>query len=94
MTPIAPVEVVKRPPRKRRRLLPYQGEEGDSESLRSERLKKWTIGMGKRERELFRTLPSTSRAEPEPRNPPYRNEIASERGVVLLQERNGTCCRG
>ncbi|KAG6919533.1 hypothetical protein DXG01_005123 [Tephrocybe rancida] len=69
--------VHKQPPLKRRRTDDY------NHALRSTRLKRWTLGTGKRERERLRALETV---EP----PPQRmetDEIASERGVVLLSER-------
>ena len=57
-------------------------------SLRSERLKKWTVGLGRRERYRIRTLETVALNEPHlPK--PYTDEIAAERGVQLLPERGG-----
>ncbi|KAG6890309.1 hypothetical protein C0995_009515 [Termitomyces sp. Mi166 len=71
----APVH--KQPPLKRRRTDDY------NHALRSTRLKRWTLGTGKRERERIRALETT-----EPPTPPLQtDEISSERGVVLLPER-------
>ncbi|KAK0488804.1 transcriptional coactivator Hfi1/Transcriptional adapter 1 [Armillaria novae-zelandiae] len=78
-----PPDLPKPPPRKRRRTLPYQGP-GDDGSIRSERLKRWTVSVGKHERDriaaLESVLPSTG-----PRLD--TDEIQRERGVVLLPER-------
>ncbi|KAF5336035.1 hypothetical protein D9611_006202 [Ephemerocybe angulata] len=115
-----PAASSKPPPRKRRRtLLPYQGPgvPEDARTMRSMRLKRWILAMGKKERERVKKLPtlaaSSSSTQPppapmvvdgqpqppppivaqpqqpsEPSRPPL-DEIASERGVMLLQERGG-----
>ncbi|KAJ6598021.1 transcriptional regulator of RNA polII, SAGA, subunit-domain-containing protein [Mycena sp. CBHHK59/15] len=75
----------KAPPRKRRRVLPYQGptDDLDALSLRSARLKRWALSVGKRERErlkAFQAAPLDPRAL-------RTDEISAERGVVLLHER-------
>ncbi|KAF7294702.1 hypothetical protein MIND_01007400 [Mycena indigotica] len=75
----------KPPARKRRRVLPYQGPDEDSSALsyHSPRLKRWALSVGKRERERikgFQGVPLDIR-------PLAHEEIASERGVVLLAER-------
>lgn len=86
--PTPPPEAPKPPLRKRKRTLPYQGEDDDVATLRSTRLKQWTIGMGRRERERFRLLENAALStERRPRKD--RDEIAAERGVVLLPERGG-----
>ncbi|KIY70309.1 hypothetical protein CYLTODRAFT_347955 [Cylindrobasidium torrendii FP15055 ss-10] len=77
-----PPEVAKPNPRKRRRTLPYQGPDDHSRSIRSERLKRWTMTMGKHERHRIAGLRSM---EPQPRLD--LNEIAMDRGVSLLPER-------
>jgi hypothetical protein len=87
-----PPDVPKGPPRKRRRLLPYQGPDPDEPlTLRSSRLKRWTVGIGRRERDRIRNLKpvplSSSKREPRPEV----DEIANERGVKLLRERGGMC---
>ncbi|PPQ65490.1 hypothetical protein CVT26_000130 [Gymnopilus dilepis] len=77
----------KPPPAKRRRtLLPYQGPTVPDEerSIRSARLKRWALSMGKRERERLKTVPVP--ADP-PRPRKETDEIASERGLELLPER-------
>ena len=88
--PTPPPDVPKPPTRKRRRTLPYQGPDpNEMTTLRSERLKKWTVGLGRRERERIRALETVAMNEtPYPR--PYTDEIAAERGVQLLPERGGT----
>ncbi|KAJ7184337.1 transcriptional regulator of RNA polII, SAGA, subunit-domain-containing protein [Mycena filopes] len=75
----------KPPPRKRRRVLPYQGPEEDVDalSLRSARLKRWTLSLGKRERERLKSF----QAAPLDARPLLHDEISAERGVVLLPER-------
>lgn len=74
----------KPPPRKRRRIeLPFQGDPAESRSLRSARLKRWTLAVGKRERERIQALDADP---PRPLAVP-RDEIAAERAVVLLPER-------
>ncbi|KAK0202927.1 transcriptional regulator of RNA polII, SAGA, subunit-domain-containing protein [Desarmillaria ectypa] len=78
-----PPDLPKPPPRKRRRTLPYQGP-GDDGSIRSGRLKRWTVSVGKHERDRIATLESL----PPPTGPLLdTDEIARERGVVLLPER-------
>lgn len=84
--PTPPPDAPKAPPRKRRRLLPYQGEDDHETSLRSNRLKRWTVGMGRRERERVYgieavALTSERRAD--------GDEIRAERGVQKLEERGG-----
>lgn len=91
--PTPPPDVPKPPPRKRRRTLPYQGTgNNDTTTLRSDRLKKWTLGLGRRERERVRQL--ANMAVPlESRPQQYKDEIMAERGVHLIPERGGmfTC---
>jgi len=76
----------KPPPRKRRRVLPYQGpaEDLDALSLRSARLKRWALSIGKRERERLKSFQAT----PLDTRPLLSDEISAERGVTLLNERN------
>ncbi|KAJ7583433.1 transcriptional regulator of RNA polII, SAGA, subunit-domain-containing protein [Mycena floridula] len=82
--PTPPVEVPKPPPRKRRRVLPYQGPDVPDEALglRSSKIKRWVVSLGKNERERVRNLRALPIA-------PRRDldEISSERGVTLLSER-------
>ncbi|TFK44585.1 transcriptional regulator of RNA polII, SAGA, subunit-domain-containing protein [Crucibulum laeve] len=85
-----PASLPKPPPQKRRRtLLPYQGPQTpeDARTLHSSRLKRWTLSMGKRERERLHALQNV----PPPIDPPRPrkdvDEISRERGVVLLHER-------
>ncbi|CAK5264299.1 unnamed protein product [Mycena citricolor] len=75
----------KPPARKRRRLLPYQGpdEHPENLSLRSTRLKRWALSVGKQERERLKSF----QASPLDARPLVSDEIASERGVILLHER-------
>ncbi|RPD64413.1 hypothetical protein L226DRAFT_533693 [Lentinus tigrinus ALCF2SS1-7] len=81
------LDVPKPPPRKRRRTLPYQGQDDlEMTTLRSERLKKWTVGLGRHERDRIRALEAVASNEP-PQPRPYTDEIAAERGVQLLLER-------
>lgn len=72
-----------------RRTLPYQGPDNyDPATLRSERLKRWTVGMGKRERDRVRALQTyASTVETQPQE--WKDEIVAERGVLLLPERGG-----
>lgn len=57
-------------------------------TLKSARLKRWALGLGKRERERVRNMqPVALSTKYEPR--PETDEIASERGVQLLKERGG-----
>ena len=87
--PTPPPDAPHAPPRKRRRLLPYEDPDGHSTSLRSSRLKQWTVGMGRRERERVRGLESAAlSSERRPRR--EKDEIAAERGVQLVLERGGT----
>ncbi|KAJ7090342.1 transcriptional regulator of RNA polII, SAGA, subunit-domain-containing protein [Mycena belliarum] len=75
----------KPPPRKRRRLLPYQGpEDADALCLRSTRLKHWALSVGKRERERLKSFQATPLD-----TRPLRSgdELSAERGVSLLPER-------
>ncbi|KAH9072111.1 transcriptional regulator of RNA polII, SAGA, subunit-domain-containing protein [Lactarius deliciosus] len=82
-----PPDPPKGPPRKRRRLLPYQGPDPDEPlTLRSTRLKRWVVGIGRRERDRIRNIkPVALSAKRSPR--PEVDEIANERGVQLLPER-------
>ncbi|KAI0285854.1 transcriptional regulator of RNA polII, SAGA, subunit-domain-containing protein [Russula aff. rugulosa BPL654] len=82
-----PPDVPKGPPRKRRRLLPYQGPDPDEPiTLRSSRLKRWAVGIGRRERDRIRNLkPVALSSKRVPR--PEVDEISNERGVRLLSER-------
>jgi hypothetical protein len=93
VTPKPAADAPRKPPRKRRRLLPYQGpDELDAVSLRSDRLKKWTVGLGKHERERVRAL-ETGIGPPLEWPQPTKDEIAREQGVVLLRERGGVWSR-
>jgi hypothetical protein len=85
--PTPPPDVAKPPPRKRRRTLPYQGPDDRDDTLRSSRLKRWTVSMGRRERDRIRTLQNNPTERPRPRK--ETDEIACDRGVVLLNERGG-----
>ncbi|KAF7430511.1 hypothetical protein PC9H_006219 [Pleurotus ostreatus] len=86
--PSPPPDVPKPPPRKRQRVLPYQGpDDEDDGSLRSSRLKKWTISVGKRERDRLKNLPALPPPIDPPRPRAETDEIARERGVTLLSER-------
>ena len=79
-----------KPPRKRRRILPHQdfGIDAESGMIRSPRLKRWTVGMGRKERERIKAFQAKARAiERGPRE--ETDEIARERGVVLLREGRG-----
>ncbi|KAG7093879.1 hypothetical protein E1B28_007518 [Marasmius oreades] len=82
-------DVPKPPPRKRRRMLPYQGPGTSDEELglRSARLKRWTVSMGKPERERIRNLKGAPPPIEPPRPRSETDEIARERGVVLHSER-------
>ncbi|PBK98306.1 hypothetical protein ARMGADRAFT_1026365 [Armillaria gallica] len=53
-----PPHLPKPPPRKRRRSLLYKGP-GDDGSIRSEWLKRWTVSVGKRERDRIVALEIT-----------------------------------
>ncbi|KAH9945724.1 transcriptional regulator of RNA polII, SAGA, subunit-domain-containing protein [Amylocystis lapponica] len=81
--PTPPPDVPKPPPHKRRRTLPYQGPDTFDPAL-SHRLKRWTVGMGPRERERVRALPQYASLE---EHPSPDDEISAERGVQLLRER-------
>ena len=86
--PTPPPDVSKPPPRKRRRTLPYQGPDDTDDTLRSSRLKRWTVSLGRRERERIRGLQNIPTERPRPRK--ETDEIARDRGVVLLDEHGGT----
>ncbi|KAF8631883.1 hypothetical protein AX15_002148 [Amanita polypyramis BW_CC] len=89
LTPPAPA-APKPPPRKRRRLLlPYQGPQTQEEArtLRSTRMKRWALLMGKRERDRIQSMQSLPPSLDPPRPRPELDEIERERGVVLLSER-------
>lgn len=60
-------------------------------TLRSNRLKRWTVSLGRRERDRIRSLPLQSSALEHPRPRKDTDEIARDRGVVLLLERGGRC---
>lgn len=73
--------------KKRRRALPYQGDASDADDeddglLRTKRLKRWVVSLGKRERDrikaLLRAPPNKSRPEA---------EINRERSVLSIPER-------
>lgn len=88
-----PPSLPKPPPLKRRRtLLPYQGPDvsEDLRSIRSTRMKRWALSMGKRERDRVKVLQDA----PPPLDPPRPrkeiDEIANERGIELLAERGET----
>jgi hypothetical protein len=84
------IEKRKGPPKKRRRMVPYQGEGPDRDvvSLRSSRFKRWAVGAGRKERARLRGLGSFD--NPTARRLP-QDEILQERGVQLLPERGGPC---
>ena len=86
-----PLDQAKPAPRRRRRKLPYQGPEfsEDTLTLRSKRLKRWDVSIGRQERERIRKLQDLEPSRPRPNI----DEISSERGVVLLQERGGETLR-
>jgi hypothetical protein len=75
-----PTTATKPPPRKRRRtLLPYQGPgvSEDARSLRSMRLKRWVLAMGRKERERVKALYRvTIGPTPPPATPPVPNQGA------------------
>ncbi|KAH7890734.1 transcriptional regulator of RNA polII, SAGA, subunit-domain-containing protein [Phlebopus sp. FC_14] len=83
--PTPPPDVSKPPPRKRRRTLPYQGPDDTDGTLRSTRLKRWTVSLGRRERDRIRNLQFSALEHQRPRKD--TDEIACDRGVVLLPER-------
>jgi hypothetical protein len=67
-------------------VLPYQGDgPEDAEVLRSERLTRWAVGVGRKERERVRAIAALD----PPRDTVWREEVARERGVVRLPERGG-----
>ncbi|PFH51884.1 hypothetical protein AMATHDRAFT_74582 [Amanita thiersii Skay4041] len=85
-----PPPAPKPPPRKRRRLLlPYQGPQTseDARTLRSMRIKRWTLLMGKRERERILSIQNIQSFIDPPPARPELDEIDRERGVLLLPER-------
>jgi len=84
-----PPDVPKGPPRKRRRLLPYQGPDPNEPiTLRSSRLKRWAVGIGSRERDRIRNLKPVALSSKRKARPEV-DEIANERGVQLFPERGG-----
>ncbi|KIK91526.1 hypothetical protein PAXRUDRAFT_830776 [Paxillus rubicundulus Ve08.2h10] len=85
--PTPPPDVPKLPPRKRRRILPYQGPDDTDGTLRSNRLKRWTVSLGRRERDRIRNLQAQSGTWERQRPRKDADEIARDRGVVLLPER-------
>lgn len=90
--PSPPPSLSKQPPIKRRRtLLPYQGPNFSDEdrSIRSARLKRWALTMGRKERERLKTLQNLPPIVDPPRPRRDMDEIACERGVELLSERGG-----
>ncbi|KAF9485659.1 hypothetical protein BDN70DRAFT_536993 [Pholiota conissans] len=88
-----PPTLPKPPPKKRRRtLLPYQGPEvpDDYRAIRSARMKRWALSMGKRERERLKNLEDAPAPFDPPRPRKETDEIANERGIELLPERGET----
>lgn len=87
-----PPSLPRPPPTKRRRtLLPYQGPNffDEDRSIRSTRLKRWALTMGRKERERLKTLQNLPPVMDPPRPRRDMDEIACERGVELLAERGG-----
>ena len=83
--PTPPPEGPEKPSRKRRKVQSGSGPEGEVAGAYSSRLKTWTVGMGKRERERVKALKEVARLKERlPR--PEVDEIAAERGVRLLPE--------
>lgn len=83
-----PPPAPKQPPTKRRRvLLPYQGPTtpDDARSFKSSRVKRWALTVGRKERDRLRNVVPFQDPQPKPDS----DEIARERGVVLLPERGG-----
>lgn len=84
-------DVPKPPPRKRRKTLPYQGPPLPGADMDGDefRLKRWTVSMGKHERDRVKALKDAP-APPELKRPRKEtDEIARERGIELLPERGG-----
>ncbi|KAH8826597.1 transcriptional regulator of RNA polII, SAGA, subunit-domain-containing protein [Flagelloscypha sp. PMI_526] len=77
------------PPRKRRRILPYQGPDTpDSElTLHSTRLKRWALSLGKSERARVKALQQAVASGELPPTMVQSEEISAERGIALIQER-------
>lgn len=61
----------------------------DSRSIRSTRIKKWTLSMGRRERERLHAQQNVPSVAEHVRLKKNTDEISSERGVELLNERGG-----
>jgi hypothetical protein len=82
-----PPDLPKPPPRKRRRMLPYQGPDVPDEQLgpRSVRLKRWTVSLGRTERERIRRLTAVQPPS-EPKKEPM-DEIQKEKPWYLPKER-------
>lgn len=81
-------------------MLPYQGVDGvdDQSTLRSPRLKRWIVGMGRKERERLRAFEKyrlegevngLNGSRPTLLHFYPQQEISSERGVVLVPEGKG-----
>ena len=87
--PSAPLPPPKPTPRKRRRTLSYQPLDGsDQNTLRSARLKKWTLSIGRRERERVKTYEDGTSSIPRPLRG-FQDEISQEQGVMLVPEKTG-----
>ncbi|KAF5361764.1 hypothetical protein D9756_002516 [Leucocoprinus leucothites] len=86
-----PPPAPKAPPKKRRRiLLPYQGSgtPDDTRTFKSARMKRWALAIGRKERERVRNLNATVPQQEIVSRPRKEcDEIARERGVILLPER-------
>jgi hypothetical protein len=69
----------RRLPRKCRRTLPYQGPITPDEALRSAKLKRWTVSVGKRGHEHIRMLQNVPPLMELPRPRKDTDEVARER---------------
>jgi hypothetical protein len=89
--PTPPPDAPGKPLRKRRRTHRYVGEaDTDSSLMRFPRLKRWVIGMGRKERERVKALETAaSSVENCPKPRLDVNEIAADRGVQLIPEGKG-----
>ena len=77
-------------PKKRKRTALYgpDGADDDAGAARSARLKRWAVNIGKKERERVKAF-ETASSSVERRLRKEVDEIARERGVVLLPEGRG-----
>jgi hypothetical protein len=61
----------------------------EARSIRGQKLKRWALSVGKRERERVKSLEGAPPASDPPRPRKETDEIAGERGLELISERGG-----